>query len=656
MSPVRSLEIWSPDPAAAAGSALGRFAKRHGFGIHEYDALWRWSVSEPAAYWSEVWQFTGLQGSLGETWLSAGADMATVRFFGEGSVNVAENLLAAPRERLALVEAKANGECRRWNYGELRDEVQAVAAWLRRNGIGPGDIVAAVLPNQIEALVSFLACAAVGGIWTSCAPEFSGQAILDRIGQVAPKVLFVCHGYDYNGKKYPFKDIADSLVASLTTLQAVVVVDRDANTVQQAEAESNAQFLRYQEVAKHGEGFEWTRFGFNNPALVMYTSGTTGNPKAIVHSGGGVLLKLASEHAFHSGISAEDVVFWYSNTGWMMFPWLVFSLLRGSAVVLYADAAVPKSPDGLDVGALWRIAEAAGVTVMGLSPSYIAVVADAKYSPKSKHDLSRVHTILAAGSPVSADQFEWIYEHVSARARFSPISGGTELMSAFIAGSPLHPVRAGEMSCKCLGMAVDVFDDRGVSVVGRKGELVCTQPFPSMPLTFWGPEGDARYRAAYFEQYPKVWTHGDLAEQTISGGVVIYGRSDTTLNPGGVRIGTAEIYRPLSDIAQVEAAVVFGRPVKNDEEIVLCVKLYDGVRLDKELAAIIRSAVRTKASPRHVPHAIYQVDAVPLTYNGKAVEAAAKAAATSKDLSRFSALSNPECLLQFASLEKVPVL
>lgn len=650
MSSICPRQMWRPDPVEARNSAIGQFAKRQGFGIDEYNALWSWSISQPAAYWSEVWKFGGLQGSPGEGGLSGADDMATTRFFDDGKVNVAENLLASPGGQLAVIEAGADGVRRRWTFAELREDVEAVASWLRNSGVGPGDVVAAVLPNRIEALVSFLACTAVGGIWTSCAPEFSGEAILDRIGQVEPKILFVCHEYFYNGKKFGFKEAADTLVASLATLKAVVVVDRDTQGQLKAPPGCSVQYLQYRKVAEPAQPFEWKRFGFNNPALVMYTSGTTGKPKAMVHSGGGVLLKLTSEHAFHTGVREGDVMFWYSNIGWMMFLWLAFSLVRGSAVVLYEDAAIPTGADGPDLGALWRVAEAAGVTVMGISPSYISAMADGDYSPKDSHNLVRLHTILAAGAPVSAEQFEWVHSNISASARFSPISGGTELMSAFVGGSPLHSVRAGEMSCKCLGMAVNVFDERGVPVVGRKGELVCTEPFPSMPLTFWGANGDARYRAAYFEHYPKVWTHGDLAEQTISGGIVIYGRSDTTLNPGGVRIGTAEIYRPLSDIAAVEAAVVFGRPVKNNEEIVLCVKLVEGLHLDEKLAAEIRAAVRRKASPRHVPHAIYQVDAVPLTHNGKPVEAAAKAAATASDLSRFTALSNPESLAQFSNL------
>jgi acetoacetyl-CoA synthetase len=440
------------------------------------------------------------------------------------------------------------------------------------------------------------------------------------------------------------------LVAALPQIEAVVVMDRDAEGPLMPLSSTGATFVRYADVVKPAEPFEWRRFPFNSPGLVMYTSGTTGKPKAIVHSAGGVLLRLTSEHAFHVSVGPGDVFFWYTNIGWMMFHWMVHALVVGSAVVLYEDSAAPSTAEGLDLGALWRVADAAGVTAMGISPAYIALLDDAGYSPKAHHDLTRLHTLMAGGAPVSPEHFEWAHAEVSESVRFFPVCGGTELMSAFVGGSPLHPVRAGEMSCKHLGMAVDVFDERGVPVVGRKGELVCTEPFPSLPLTFWGIDGDARYRAAYFERFPQVWTHGDLAELTLSGGFVVYGRSDTTLNPGGVRIGTAEIYRPLSCVGAVEAAVVFGRPIRSGEEIVLCVKLSAGMRLDSELAAEIRAVVRSKASPRHVPHAIYQVDDVPFTQNGKVIEAAAKAAATAMDVSRFSSLRNPECLRQFAEL------
>jgi acetoacetyl-CoA synthetase len=649
-APVLPRQTWCPDPVQAKQSALGRFAKQHGFDITEYDALWRWSISDPVAYWSEVWNFTGLQGSLGKTGLTNAADMATARFFDDGLINVAENLLAGPSEALAIVQADAKGRTRRWTFGELRDQVEAVASWLRRNGVNPGDVVATVAPNRIEAVVSFLACAAVGGTWTSCSPELSADAILDRVGQIEPKVLFICRAYTYNSKQFDFSEVADKLVASLPTLQAVIVVGQDSETPYKTLQNSPTQLLRYSDLTESAEPFEWRRFAFNTPVLVMYTSGTTGKPKAIVHSGGGVLLKLASEHAFHFDFGPGDVAFWYTNTSWMMFHWLVFALARGSAIVLYDDAAIPKSANGPDLGALWRIAESAGVTAMGVSPSYLTILSDAGYSPKQHHNLTGIRNMLAAGAPSSAEQFEWIHANVSATACYCPSSGGTEILSGFVGGSPLHPVKAGEMSCKFLGMAVDVLDARGMSVTGQKGELVCTQPFPSMPLTFWGADGDARYHAAYFEGYPKVWTHGDLAEQTLSGGVIIYGRSDTTLNPGGIRIGTSEIYRPLSAIAAIEAAIVFGRSAKNNEEIVLCVKLSEGRLLDQDLAAHIRTTIRNQASPRHVPHAIYQVHDIPYTHNGKAVEVAAKAAAASLDLSRFSGLSNPECLDEYANL------
>lgn len=652
MSSARPEVIWRPDPAVAATTSIGRFAAHHGFGIGEYDALWRWSVTDPAAYWSSVWEFTGLTGELGNAELTTGPDMAAARFFDDGEVNVAENMLSARPDSLAVIESGTEGIRRRWTFGELRAEVEAVAGWLRANDVGEGDVVAAVAANRVETLVSFLATSAVGGIWTSCAPELSGDAILDRIGQVAPKVLFTCEEYSYNGKTYAFRATVDRLVEELPGMEHVVMVDRGADSSVTPSEGTSAGFLRYGEVAKEGDPFVWQRFGFNNPGLIMYTSGTTGKPKAIVHSAGGVLLKLTGEHAFHNDIAPGDVVFWYTNTAWMMFHWLSFALARGAAIVLYDDAPVPTTVDGHDLGVLWRITDEAEVSVFGTSPSFMALMMEHNYSPRTEHDLSRLHTVLAAGAPVSPEQFSWVHSDVNTEARFCPISGGTELMSALVSGSQLHAVHAGEMSCKTLGSAVHVFDGRGVPVYGTKGELVLTEPTPGMPMTFWGEEGDARYRAAYFDGFPEVWTHGDLAEETVAGGVVIYGRSDSTLNPGGVRIGTAEIYRPLVDVTEIEACVAFGRPAAAGEEIVLCVVLADALVLDEILAAKIRSTVRVKASPRHVPHAIYQVSDLPYTHNGKVIEKAAKAAASELDVSRFTSLSNPECLAQFAALSE----
>ncbi|KAA0024902.1 acetoacetate--CoA ligase [Antrihabitans cavernicola] len=650
MSSARPEVTWRPDPAVASKTSIGRFAAKHGFGVDEYDAMWRWSITDPAEYWAGVWDFTGLTGSLGSREVTTSSDMAGTRYFDDGSVNVAENMLAADTRSLAVVEAGVDGCRRRWTFGDLRTEVEAVAGWLRRHGVSEGDVVATVSTNRAETLVSFLATAAVGAIWTSCAPELSGNAILDRIGQASPKVLFACSEYVYNGKTFDCRADLDRLVEALPDLQFVVLTDRDVDSTATPTIGTKAQFLRYNEVAKDTGEFVWERYAFNAPGLIMYTSGTTGKPKAIVHSAGGVLLKTQGEQAFHADIDPGDVLFWYTNTAWMMFHWLSFALARGAAIVLYDDAPVPTSGDGMDLGALWRVTAEAGVTVFGTSPSYMSLMIDNGYSPRTEHDLSRLHTVLAAGAPVSPEQYLWVKSDVSPDSRFGPMSGGTELMSSLVSGSQLHTVHAGEMSCKVLGAAVHVFDGRGVPVYGVKGELVLAEPTLGMPLTFWGEDGDARYRAAYFDGLPGVWTHGDLAEETVSGGVVIYGRSDATLNPGGVRIGTAEIYRPLADVTAIEASVVFGRPIATGEEIVLCVVLTEGVNLDEDLASQIRKVVRAQASPRHVPHAIYQVTDLPYTHNGKVIEKAAKAAALGLDVERFTSLRNRQSLAEFADL------
>ncbi|MBK1787829.1 acetoacetate--CoA ligase [Prauserella cavernicola] len=642
--------ISEPDADTAAASALGRFATRLGFGLGEYDALWRWSVSAPADFWRAAAEFTDLPVDLGPVDDNGAADMAGRRFFPEGRVNVAAALLSGGPGDTAVFEAGAEGVRGRTTYAELKAETEAVAAWLRATGVGPGSVVATIAPNGKPALVSFLATLAVGATWTSCSPDFSADAVLDRIGQVSPAVLFAPTRYRYNGRDHDYRDRVADLASALGSLRGVVLLADESTG---PGLDLGVPTVDYATLAAgelpRSTGFTWDTHPFDTPALVMYSSGTTGKPKAIVHSGGGILLKLTMEHAFHTDLHRQDVTLWFTNIAWMMFHWLALTLVRGGAIVLYDDAAIPRVDGRPDHGVLWRLAQECGVTAFGTSPSYLAALQSAGYRPGEHHDLSAIRTFLSSGAPLSADQFEWVHAQVPA-ARLSPISGGTELLSSFLGGSPLHPVRAGEMSCRILGQAVDVLDEKGSSVVGVPGELVCTRPFPSMPLTFVGEGGDERYRQAYFEAYDGIWTHGDLAEMTLSGGVIIHGRSDNTLNPQGVRIGTAEVYRPLESVPEISDSVVFGLKHGGDERIVLCVVLQDGLVLDDELATKIRATIRGQASPRHVPAEIHQVSAIPYTLNGKRVEGAARKAASGEDLSRFTSLANPECLREFAGL------
>ncbi|GLC94285.1 acetoacetyl-coenzyme A synthetase [Cupriavidus sp. TA19] len=653
MTTERSKIVWKPDPEIAAQTQIGRFALSAGFGIDEYNALHRWSVGEDqVGFWTRAWDFMGLIGERGDTGQADSPEMGKRHFFPNGRINVAENLLRHDSTTLAVIQADSEGEVlRRLTYGELQEEVKRLAAWMQSRGVKAGDVVAIVSTNRVEVVVSMLASAAIGAIWTAASPDLTAQAIIDRIGQVGPVVLFVTPHYTYGDKDWDFTPTLQKVEREIGSIREVVLIGAEDTCSAVQMRRSNVSHWSQTIAGPRLDGYK--RFSFNSPFLILYTSGTTGKPKAIVHSGGGVLLRTGLEHRFHTGVATGDVFFQYSNIAWMMFPWTMMALETGTAVVLYEDAAVKKTATGVDPSVIWRIAQNAGVTTLGLSPNYLKILQREAFSPARLHDLSRMQTMLSSGAPMPADLYHWSLEHVKRDLRINSVSGGTEAMGSFVHGSPLHAVRAGEMPCATIGIAVDILDDHGVSVAGHSGELVVTQSFPSMPLTFWGDNGDQRYKEAYFERFPGVWTHGDLAERTISGGYLIHGRSDNTLKPGGVRLGTAEIYSAIEGLKELEDAIVFGRPSNGDEEIVLCVQMPAGHQLDAALADELRLAIRSTTSPRHVPGSIYQVSDIPKTLNGKRVEAAVKAAVLGKDTSRFVSLANRECLAEFSGLENL---
>lgn len=645
----RAKLTWKPDRAWAQRSQLGQFAAANGFSVDEYDALHRWSVSDQVDFWSKAWEFMGLQGSMGSKGIVDHSEMGHRHFFPEGAINVAENLLRHDPKTVAVLQMDIAGELdRRVTFGELKGDVERVAGWMAARGVKAGDVVATISTNRIEVVVSMLAAAALGAIFTAASPDLTAQAIIDRIGQVNPVVLFVSVEYTYNQKRFDFSDTLRKIESEISSIREIVVIGE--LTAKKDVATTLATVTPYSATLSASPLKKFERYAFNSPFLIMYTSGTTGKPKAIVHSGGGVLLRCGVEHRFHTGVESGDVFFQYSSIAWMMFPWLVMALETGAAIVLYEDAAVKKTEAGLDFSPIWRIVENSKATTLGLSPNFLRIVQRGEYKPNSEHDLSNLQTLLCSGAPMPSDLYEWAWQNIVLDLRINSVSGGTEAMGSLVTGSPVHVVRAGEMCCKTLGIATDVFDERGASVVGRPGELVVTQPFPSMPLTFWGEDGDRRYKAAYFESFAGLWTHGDLAEQTIRGGFIIHGRSDNTLKPGGVRIGTAEIYTAIEDVSAVEDAVIFGRPMRDDEEIVLCAQLKNGSILTDALAEEIRRTIRAQTSPRHVPGRIFQVSDIPKTLNGKRIEAAAKAAALGKDTSRFASLANRECLGEYETV------
>jgi acetoacetyl-CoA synthetase len=642
--------VWQPSSHWIDGANLTRFARIAGFGDQPYDVLHRWSISRPGEFWSAVWDFCGVIGDKGETAFvpPTNGGMLGATWFPEARLNFAENLLQGADDAPAVIESGETGVDRRLTYGELRAGVARIAAGLRDAGVGNGDCVGGILPNRVEGLIALLATAAVGAIWSSCSPDFGAAAIVDRLGQIAPKVLFAASRYRYAGRDHDISGRLADLVRQMPSVTTVVMVGDEGST--------RIPSVGWAAFGTPGAPLEFTRRPFGQPLYVLYTSGTTGKPKAIIHCAGGVLLQHLKEHQLHCDIRSGDVVSWYTNIAWMMYHWVISGLASGATVVLTDGAPTPKAASGPDVGLLWRMASEARVTHFGISPKYLLTVAEAGYRPREMVDLSSLRAVLSAGSPVAPSQFDWLYDAVKRDMMFASISGGTEIIGCFMIGAPTLPVRRGQLTCKALGHAVDVLDERNASVIGKKGDLVCTEPFPSMPLTFWGAGGDQRYHDTYFSQRPGIWTHGDLAEQTIHGSAIIYGRTDTTLKPGGVRIGTAEIYAAVEDFVEIEDCLVFGAPVDNDEEIVLCLKPAHGAAISAELAARIRKAIRESASPRHVPHRIHAIAAVPYTLNGKRVEGAARATWTGQVVKNRDSLSNPESLEAFRTLSRETAL
>ncbi|MEM9755045.1 MAG: acetoacetate--CoA ligase [Pseudomonadota bacterium] len=637
--------LWSPPDNAERDAALARFAVAQGFDPQDYASLHRWSVSDLGAFWSALWDFCDVTGTKGDVAFvpDENAWMTGARFFPAAELNLAENYLAGAEDAVAVIAAGEDRRDTTLTRGALRDEVARIARGLTDAGVTAGDRVAGILPNTPEALVAMLATLSIGAVWTGCSPDFGAQAIVDRIGQVAPKVLFAAPVYTYAQRSFDVGSRIAEVVAAIPSVRTLILSGPgkmpDGGGIPQDDFGSAAA-LRY------------VRVPFDHAALILYTSGTTGAPKAIVHRTGGVLLQHLKEHVLHGDVRQGDRLIWYTNTAWMMYPWMVSALACGAAIVLYDGAPILKTADGLDPAPLWALAQRAGVTHLGVSPKYLATLQAEDYRPGARHDLRALRALMVCGAPCLPHQFDWVYQAVKSDLMFASISGGTEILGCFLIGSPLHPVRRGQLTVPALGHAVAVLDERGAPVIGRRGELVCTEPFPSMPLTFWGAGGDARYRKTYFGERAEIWTHGDIAELTPTGGGYVHGRSDTTLKPGGVRIGISEIYAVCESYTQVEDCLVFGATHAGDEEVVLAIKPADGADITADLVATIRTRIRSEASPRHVPARVHVVSDVPYTINGKRVEGAARAAVNGDRVKNLSALKNPECLAEYAALSR----
>ncbi|MBI4755161.1 MAG: acetoacetate--CoA ligase [Betaproteobacteria bacterium] len=648
--------LWSPSTERAGATRLAAFVadiqRRYGRELPDYAALHRWSVARPDEFWAAVWDFCQVIASeRGHAVVEDGERMPGARWFPGARLNYARNLLRRRDDSDALVFWGEDRVRRRIGHGELYRRVACLAAAMRAEGVGPGDRIAAYMPNMPETLIAMLAAASIGAVFTSASPDFGVQGVLDRFGQVEPKLLFVADGYDYSGKTIDSLDRVREIAQRLPSLRAVVVArytPREGHDI--SGIPGGVMLPSFVDPWRGQTEIEFEQLPFDHPLYILYSSGTTGVPKCIVHGAGGVLLQHLKEHQLHADVRPDDRLFYFTTCGWMMWNWLMSGLASGATLLLYDG-----SPFAGRGRVLFDFAEAEGMTHFGTSAKYLDAAVKLGLEPARTHDLSALRSVLSTGSPLSPEGFEYVYRSIKADVQLASISGGTDLVSCFVLGNPMLPVWPGEIQCAGLGMAVDVFNETGQAVRGEKGELVCTRPFPVMPLGFWNDAHGSRYRAAYFERFPGVWCHGDFAERTAHDGFIIYGRSDATLNPGGVRIGTAEIYRQVETLPEVLESLVIGQTWDDDVRVVLFIKLREGLTLDAGLTERIRRTIRDNASPRHVPAKVIQVTDIPRTRSGKIVELAVRAVIHGEEVKNVEALANPEALEQFRNRPELRV-
>ena len=622
--------------------------EKYGRGFSDYDSLYQWSVDEIADFWAAMWEFADIRASKPyDQIVDDPGKMPGAKWFSGARLNFAENLLKYQDDRVALIFRGEDRENRRLTYAELYSEVARVAKSLKEAGVQVGDRVAGFVPNMPEAIIGMLAATSLGATWSSCSPDFGIKGVLDRFGQIKPKVLFTANGYWFKGQSLDSLGRVSDILKDLPSIEKVVVVPY-------TEAEPDIAGVRnavhYQDFKSSDEGLEieFEQLPADHPLYIMYSSGTTGLPKCMVQGSAGILINHLKEHILHTDLRRDDTIFYFTTCGWMMWNWLTSALGVGASVVLFDG-----NPFQPDAGAIWRMAQDEKITIFGTSAGYVTAVQNAKLKPGKEYDLSPLKTILSTGSPLSEENFEFIYEDVKPDVQLSSISGGTDINGCFALGNPMLPVYSGELQCRGLGMKVEAFDEDGNAVANQQGELVCTAASPSMPIHFWDDADGKKYEAAYFDMFPGVWRHGDFIEINERGGVKIYGRSDTTLNPGGVRIGTAEIYRQVEQLEEIEDSLVVGQNWKDDVRVVLFVKPAEGFELTEELKNKIKKTIRANASPRHVPKKILAVPDVPYTLNMKKVELAVKKVIQGQEVKNKDALRNPEVLDFYAGLKEL---
>ncbi|MGX9141980.1 acetoacetate--CoA ligase [Mesorhizobium sp. 128a] len=644
--------LWTPTQDQIDAAPLTAFMKaasaKAGTSFASYAELHRWSVEDREGFWSLVWDFCGIVGDKGERLLADGDKMPGATFFPDATLNFAENLLKKTSSGDAIVFRGEDKIERRLSWNELHQLTSRLQQLFLSLKVKKGDRIAAMMPNMPETVAAMLAAASIGAVWSSCSPDFGEQGVLDRFGQIEPVIFIAPDGYWYNGKAIEVADKIAAVAGKLETVSKVLIVDYLGTSRDIAGIIDKAVALEEALSPFVAKPVTFERLPFSHPLYILFSSGTTGIPKCIVHSAGGTLIQHVKEHRLHAGLLEGDRFFYFTTCGWMMWNWLVSGLASGTTLLLYDGS--PFYPDG---NVLFTLADAEKMTFLGTSAKFIDSVRKAGLKPIRSHDLSSVRAISSTGSPLSPEDFRFVYEGIKSDVHLVSVSGGTDIVSCFVLGVPTQAVWTGEIQGPGLGLAVDVWDDDGRPIRGEKGELVCTKAFPSMPIGFWNDPEGKKYQAAYFERFDNVWCHGDFAEWTAHGGMIIHGRSDATLNPGGVRIGTAEIYNQVEQMPEILEALCIGQDFDNDVRVVLFVRLAAGVTLDEDLEKRIRAKIRTGASPRHVPAKIVAVTDIPRTKSGKITELAVRDVVHGRAIKNKEALANPEALELFKDLPQL---
>ncbi len=614
----------------------------------DYNQLYQWSIENIPDFWDLMWKFADIRASRPyQQVVDNQTKMPGAKWFTGATLNFAENLLRFKDDRTALIFKGEARDSVRLTYSELYDEVARVAKSLRESGVSIGDRVVGFMPNMPESIIAMLAAVSVGATWSSCSPDFGIKGVLDRFGQIKPKVLFTADGYFFKGKEIDSLDIISNIIKKLPSIERVVVIPYTRETVD-IDRIPNAVHYHDFKSGDSGLEIEFEQLPFDHPLYIMYSSGTTGLPKCMVQSAGGILINHLKELLLHTDLKRQDTIFYFTTCGWMMWNWLTSSLAVGATIVLYDGNPFHPHP-----GVLWEMAQNEKITVFGTSAGYLAALQASNVKPGKEYDLTRLRAVLSTGSPLSVEGFQFVYKNIKEDLQLASISGGTDLNGCFILGNPMEPVYEGELQCRGLAMKVEAFDENGNPVVRQQGELVCSAPFPSMPIYFWDDPDNRKYHNAYFDVYPGIWRHGDYIEITDNGGVIIYGRSDATLNPGGVRIGTSDIYRQVEQLKEIDDSVVIGQTWKNDIRIILFVKIAGNIKLTDDLKNKIKQTIRKNTSPRHVPAKIISVPDIPYTLNMKKVELAVKKVVENKPVLNKDALSNPEVLDYYADIKEL---